>query len=28
MTIRRILDIENAEDLAILRSVCTPVTLP
>lgn len=27
MTIRRILDIENAEDLAILRTVCTPVTL-
>ena len=28
MTIRRILDIENAQDLAILRAVCTPVSLP
>ena len=28
MTIRRILDIENAQDLAILRTVCTPVSLP
>ena len=27
MTIRRILDIENAQDLAILRTVCSPVTL-
>jgi peptide deformylase len=27
MTVRRILSIENTDDLAILRQVCTPVTL-
>lgn len=27
MAIRRILDIENADDLVVLRTVCTPVSL-
>ncbi len=27
MTVRRILSIENSDDLSILRQVCTPVTL-